>query len=217
MEVSHLALFWQYYVVIMLLFGAPLDAQVNREVGLPVWYQPGQSVEAQAALEQMQAAAMEDGIRLSVFSGFRSYEDQQQVFWREDANHGSVADNYSARPGYSEHQLGTSYDVVWTGRDLNPRDDLNRLLFDWLENNAHQFGFIMSYPLKHMPTWPYSNRFLPYITDFIYEPWHIRYVGPALAQTMFEAGYLDPESLVVPQDFYTLWKWSVVESSEAAP
>jgi D-alanyl-D-alanine carboxypeptidase len=212
-----LVFLWQYYVVILLLLGAPIDVQINRQVGLPVWYLPGESVEARAALEQMQAAAMEDGIRLSVYSGYRSYEEQREVFWREDAYHGSIADHYSARPGYSEHQLGTAYDVVWTGRDLNPTDDLNRLLYQWLESNAGQFGFIISYPLKHRPTWPYSNRFLPYLTDFIYEPWHIRYVGPDVARTMLEAGYLDPDSQVVPQDFYSLWKFSVVESSEALP
>jgi D-alanyl-D-alanine carboxypeptidase len=182
-----------------------------------VWYQPGESDEARAALEQMQTAAFDDGIRLSVFSGFRSFEDQRQVFWREDANHGSIAENYSARPGYSEHQLGTAYDVVWTGRVINPYDELNRLLYDWLEGNAHHFGFIISYPLKHRATWPYSNRFIPYITDFIYEPWHLRYVGTALAQTMYEAGYLDPDSQIVPQDFYSIWKWSVVENSEIWP
>lgn len=217
MEVVHLLFAWQYYVVILLLIGAPMDVQVNREVGLPFWYQPGESVEARAALEEMQAAAMDDGVRLSVFSGYRSFNDQRQVFFREGAFHGTVAQIYSARPGYSEHQLGTAFDVAWTGRDLSPGDELNRRLYAWLESNAHRFGFIISYPLKNRPTWPYSNRFLPYITDFIYEPWHLRYIGPELAQRMVEAGYLDPDSRVVPQDFYALWKWSVMHNSEILP
>lgn len=217
MEVTSLALLWQYFVVIMLLLGAPLDTQVNRQTGLPSWYDPGKSSEAREALEQMQAAAEADGIRLSIFSDYRSYHDQRQVYAREDAHYGSAAENYSARPGFSEHQLGTAYDVAWTGMNLNPYDHRNQLLYDWLEQNAHTFGFVMSYPLKSLPVWPYSNRFEPHITDFIYEPWHIRYVGLELAQRMYAAGYLDPASEVVPQDFYFTWDWSVIEHSEMEP
>lgn len=212
-----LALLWQYYIVILLLLGAPIDVQVDRSIGLPFWYQPGQSIEAQEALERMQLTAEQEGIRLSIFSGYRSYDSQRLVYSREDIKFGAAADNYSARPGYSEHQLGTAYDVVWTGMDLNPYDDRNRMLFDWLENNAHQYGFVISYPLKNQPTWPYSNRFQPIITDFIYEPWHIRFVGRDLAQEMYDAGYLDPRSHVVPQDFYSLWDWSVIDQDEVDP
>ena len=217
MEVQTVTVFWQYYVAILLLLGAPVDVQINREMGLPNWYHPGELPEAREALEMMQLAAEEEGIRLSIFSGYRSYQDQREVYLREGANFGSIADNYSARPGYSEHQLGTAFDVVWTGRSLNPYDHRNRILFDWLEQNAHVYGFVMSYPLKSLPVWPYSNRFVPYITDFIYEPWHIRYVGPALAQMMYAEGYLDPESEIVPQDFYATWNWSVVEPVEHEP
>jgi D-alanyl-D-alanine carboxypeptidase len=212
-----LAFFWQYYVVVLLLLGAPMDIQVNRQVGLPVWYDPGESADAHDALTDMQLAAEEDGVRLSIFSGYRSYHDQRQVYAREDAQYGPLADIYSARPGFSEHQLGTAYDVVWTGMNLNAYDDRNQLLFDWVEQNAHIYGFVISYPLKSRPNWPYSNRFEPYITDFIYEPWHIRYVGQDLAFKMYEAGYLDPDSEIVPQDYYALWEWSVSEYLESEP
>jgi hypothetical protein len=64
---------------------------------------------------------------------------------------------------------------------------------------------VLSYPLKTIQVWPYDNRIYPLDGEFIYEPWHIRYVGVDLAQEMVEAGYLDPQSAVIPQDFYQIW------------
>jgi D-alanyl-D-alanine carboxypeptidase len=110
-----------------------------------------------------------------------------------------------ALPGHSEHQLGTALDVVWPGLKVSTKDDRNEMLFRWLEDNAHLYGFVLSYPMKGVEGWPYDNRIYPEVTDFIHEPWHIRYVGVELAEMIYQAGYLDPNSQTLAQDFYQPW------------
>ena len=43
----------------------------------------------------------------------------------------------------------------------------------WLEENAHEYGFILRYPKGFRA-----------ITGFQYEPWHFRYVGVELETEM---------------------------------
>ena len=110
-----------------------------------------------------------------------------------------------AHPGHSEHQLGTVLDVVWPGLKPATKDERNEMLFRWLEENAHLYGFVLSFPMKVVEDWPYDNRIYPEVTEFIHEPWHIRYVGEELAQKIYQADYLDPNSPTLPQDFYQPW------------
>lgn len=193
------------FVVMQLLLGAPLEALVDREHGLPAWYAPGVSSQAAAALDSLTRAAQDEGLSLSVYSDYRSYEEQADLFDRESQIVPDRAELYLALPGHSEHQLGTAFDVVWTGLRVEIPDARNERLYRWLEANAHRFGFVISYPYKKIGEWPYSNAFLPRVTEYIYEPWHIRYVGLELAEQIYSAGYLDPESPVLPQDFYRPW------------
>lgn len=195
----------QLYLSLMLLLGAPLDACVDREHGLPAWYAPGFQPAAQAAFEALQADAAADGVSVIIFSGYRSYEYQQEVYARESALHPETADLLSASPGHSEHQLGTAIDAAWPGVGLGVEDPRNDLLYPWLEANAHRYGFILSYPLRSVDVWPFHNRWLPVVTEYMHEPWHLRYVGEARAAEMVAAGYLDPSSDVLPQDFCNPW------------
>jgi D-alanyl-D-alanine carboxypeptidase len=195
------------FVVIELLLGPPLDVLIDSEHGLPPGYDPGLNTAAAAAMDEMQAAALDDGIHLDVFSDYRSYAYQQEVFYREGSDQviDSSPDYFSAPAGHSEHQLGTAFDVVWPGVVMGAADPRNELLYTWLEDNAHRFGFVLSYPLKHRASWPYSNRFIPVVTEYIYEPWHLRFVGEELAGLIFDAGYSDPNSQILPQDYYQRW------------
>lgn len=196
---------FQLYVVFLLLAGAPLDTLIDSEHGLPTWYDPGMRDETLMAWDALQTAASKEGIKVSIFSGYRSYEYQEQVYTREIMERGGQAPLYSTRPGYSEHQLGTAIDVAWPGVPLGFNDARNDRLYNWLKDNAHLFGFVISYPYKTTDTWPYHNRWQPVVTEYISEPWHLRYIGISLAQTIYNAGYLDPGSDVTPQDFYRLW------------
>jgi len=195
----------QLYVVLLLLAGAPLDTLVDSEYGLPAWYDPGMQETTLTAWDALQTEASKDGIKMTIFSGYRSYEYQAQVYAREIAERRGQAPLYSTRPGHSEHQLGTTIDVAWPGLPLGFNDARNDRLYTWLRDNAHLFGFVISYPYKTSDTWPYHNRWLPVVTEFIYEPWHIRYIGITLAQAIYNAGYLDPGSDITPQDFYRAW------------
>jgi D-alanyl-D-alanine carboxypeptidase len=193
------------YIVLKLLVGPPLDVLVNAKHGLPDWYAPGENQEASQSLQAMKNAAEAQGLKLAVVSGYRSYDYQAQVYSREKRKWPQKVDEFIAVPGHSEHQLGTAFDIAWPGLPVESLDKRNLRLHEWVETNAHEFGFVISYPLKTPDDWPYSNRWRPYKIQFIYEPWHIRYVGVDLASDMVSAGYLDPDSDLFPQDFYRPW------------
>jgi D-alanyl-D-alanine carboxypeptidase len=193
------------YVAMKLLIGTPLDVLVDREHGLPVWYEPGLQAEAAEAWEELRLAGEEFGVKLMIFSDYRSFADQEGVFSREVITHADRAYLFAARPGHSEHQLGTVFDVAWPGIPLGSTNQRNAELYAWLETKAHLYGFVLSYPHKEADFWPYSNHWIPLVTEYIYEPWHIRFVGPELAKLIYEAGYLDPRSTILPQDFFSPW------------
>ena len=90
----------------------------------------------------------------------------------------AAADRYSARPGTSEHQTGLSFDV--TAADGSCHLEVcfeNTPEGLWVAENAHLFGFVIRYPEGK------EN-----ITGYQYEPWHLRYVGPALAEQLHDTG-----------------------------
>lgn len=111
-------------------------------------------------------AAQFDGISLKVISAYRSYSYQGDLFQRYADNYGvEEANLFSARPGQSEHQLGTTVDFGGTAADLTAAfADTPQGL--WLADHAHLFGFVMSYPEGSTE-----------ITGYIFEPWHFRYIG----------------------------------------
>lgn len=134
--------------------------------------------EASAALEAMHAAASDAGIRFHMVSGYRSYDLQTEIFsGRVNAYGEEAAEQRSAHPGHSEHQTGLAVDLDdATGCEL-------RVCFgetatgQWLRENAHRFGFILRYDAGTQAT-----------VGFQYEPWHFRYVGPAVSADMHESG-----------------------------
>ena len=194
---------FQFYIVILILLGAPTDTLVSREYGLPRWYSPGESAEARAALDLL----IENlGMPIDVASGYRSFRLQEEAYLRLLSEEGEErANQVIAQPGHSEHQLGTVYDIAWMGLPIEFNDVRNRQLWTALEERAHEYGFVVSFPHKQIYEWPYDNQWYPVVTEFRWEPWHIRYVGVELAVTIFDAGYLDPLSGVLPKDFYEPW------------
>ena len=122
-------------------------------------------------------AAEFDGINLKVVSAYRSYDYQEGLFQRYSDNYGpEEANRFSARAGQSEHQLGTTVDFGGTAYDLNAAfADTDQGL--WLADNAHLFGFVMSYPEDSED-----------ITGYIYEPWHYRYIGVEAALDFKRSG-----------------------------
>lgn len=193
----------RFYIVLLILMGAPSNTLVDQEHALPPWYSPGVNLEAREALDQLLEYFDHD---VDIVSEFRSYRDQLEAYQRLASKEGEErADQVIARPGHSEHQLGTTFDLAWAGLPVEYQDPRNEQLWMYLQEHAHEFGFIISYPFKRVDEWPYDNQWYPVVTEFRWEPWHIRYVGVELANFIYQAGYLDPVSEVLPQDFYEPW------------
>jgi D-alanyl-D-alanine carboxypeptidase len=119
-------------------------------------------------LGRLIAAAGTAGYRLHVESAYRSYDEQAEVF-RTTKQVGRAA-----RPGPSEHQLGTALDL-----DLPTKGAIA-----WLRKHATDFGFVLSYP-------PDKHR----VTGYRPEPWHVRFVGDELAAELAREGWTLEELL----------------------
>ena len=94
--------------------------------------------ETYEAFTQMANAAKKENINLFILSGFRTYKYQESLFMRSVANNGiEHANKYVAKPGASQHQLGTAVDI-------NSVEDsfVNTKEYAWLKENAAKFGFI---------------------------------------------------------------------------
>lgn len=130
--------------------------------------------EALPFMTKMFDAAQQDGINLRVVSGFRSFEDQKGLKGAYKSTFGLGANKFSADQGYSEHQLGTAADLSTKELDTNYTGIASTKAFDWLNANAYKYGFILSYPK--------GNSF------YMYEPWHWRFVGIALATALHDKG-----------------------------
>lgn len=126
--------------------------------------------------KMMWHAANQEGLHLYICSPYRSYQTQNGLYNSYVTRDGKrAADTYSARPGYSEHQTGLAFDVITPTTNLDTFASSKE--FTWLQEHAHEYGFILRYP-----------RGKEYITGYIYEPWHYRYVGVEVATKIKETG-----------------------------
>lgn len=126
-------------------------------------------------LKELILEAKEDGIDLLAVSAFRSFEAQGSLKSEYRFTYGAgTANQFSADQGYSEHQLGTSLDFTTKALGASFTKFGSSSGFEWLENNAHKYGFILSYPA--------GNGY------YTHEPWHWRFVGVQLATDLHEMG-----------------------------
>ncbi len=133
--------------------------------------------------EQMYTAAKKDGIVLTPYSGYRSYE-------RQERNYKSLTETYMSDyglsraeaaekaatvilpPGTSEHNLGLAMDICNTKDSFAFTEE-----YKWLTENAHKYGFILRYTEDKMS-----------ITGIVDEPWHWRFVGVEYAEDIKNSG-----------------------------
>lgn len=135
-------------------------------------------------LDAICEAAADDGINLIVISPYRTNSYQTGLFnnkvnrvmkanpdlTREEAE--IEAATVVARPLTSEHQLGLAVDFNSVEESFEDTEQ-----FRWLQEHAHEYGFIMRYPKNKQD-----------VTAVIYEPWHYRYVGVENAKAIKESG-----------------------------
>lgn len=125
------------------------------------------------AFNELKSDATSLGLNIYASSGYRSYSDQNYIYNNYVKMDGqSNADTYSARAGYSEHQTGLAIDLNTVDSSFDGTNESN-----WLKDNCYKYGFIIRYPKGK------DN-----ITGYIYEPWHIRYVGKDLANKLYNNG-----------------------------
>ncbi|MCR5724369.1 MAG: M15 family metallopeptidase [Treponema sp.] len=139
----------------LVLLGANTCYSVNRN---NLYLRSG----AEKALAELGEAARKDGISLLVSSTYRSYDYQVTVYNRLVQLDGKQqADRESARPGTSQHQLGTVVDFG----SIDPSWESSAAC-QWLLRHASEYGWSLSFPDGYED-----------VTGYEYECWHFRYIG----------------------------------------
>ncbi len=135
--------------------------------------------EAVAALTKLFEAAQAQGLDLYCSSGYRSYGLQEELYDGYVATYGQEeADLFSAKPGTSEHQTGLVMDVTCESVAFDLLESFGQTKEGaFVRDHAHEYGFIIRYPQGKTSSTGYS-----------YEPWHIRYLGVALATEVKNSG-----------------------------
>lgn len=129
-------------------------------------------------MQAMIEAAWADGVKLYVWSPYRSYDTQNMLFRKQvdrQIAKGVPADKAEdeaatvvARPGTSEHNTGLA-------ADFNMADDKFETteMYRWMQQHAADYGFVMRYSGEKQS-----------ITGVIHESWHYRFVGINAAKEM---------------------------------
>ena len=160
---------------------------VNKTYGLPSTFGNGLTAETTDSFNAMQADAAALGLDIYISSGFRSFSAQTSVYNKYKANEGQEgADTHSARPGHSEHQSGLAFDLNSITQSFGSTDE-----GIWVADNAHLYGFIVRYPQGKES-----------VTGYIWEPWHLRYVGVSVATELYNSGLTLEEYLGVTSVYY---------------
>jgi D-alanyl-D-alanine carboxypeptidase len=129
-------------------------------------------------LDALRQAAAANGTPLSILAAYRSFTQQADLYERRVDELGDTeAGSRVARPGHSEHQLGTTIDVTTEGATDVDQSWGSTAHGQWVATNAYKYGFLLSYPPDA------SDR-----TCYDYEPWHLRYVGRELAADVIDSG-----------------------------
>ena len=178
--------------------GDDLLVLVNKTYKLPSTYAPKDLVKASNAsirrgenyylrnilindLKNMITDSKAAGIDLSIVSAYRSYQTQVDTYnyWlSKNNNNVAYVDTFSARPGHSQHQLGTVID--FSSNEIGDRlgdEFANTKASAWLIKNSYKYGFVISFPKGYEPT-----------TGYKFESWHYRYIGGEYAQEMVSKG-----------------------------
>jgi len=123
-------------------------------------------------LEKLLFEAREEGIELEIVSAYRSFGEQSSLKAGYTFTYGAgTANKFSADQGYSEHQLGTTVDFTTTKLGAAFTEFAATAAYTWLEDNAHKYGFVLSYPEDN--------------SYYRFEPWHWRFVGKLLARRLY--------------------------------
>lgn len=168
-----------------------LNVVVNKKFKLSSEYVPpnlvnveGYPVRSDIAehLKALISGAAKNGTPIKIISGYRSYDFQKKLYNNYVSIYGQQeADTFSARPGHSEHQTGLAVDVS-NDQCMLKSCFGETMASKWIAANAQNYGFIIRYPIGKEK-----------ITGYVYEPWHLRYVG------LFEAGFISSSEMTLDE------------------
>lgn len=123
---------------------------------------------------------LKEGYTYEIIGGFRTHEYQKDIlnYYIEKIG-AEAAYKRVALPYHSEHETGLAIDFTYMR--LSEDNKLHSKIIEendkeyiWILKNMHKYGFILRYPKGKEE-----------ITGYIYEPWHIRYVGINLATKLY--------------------------------
>lgn len=162
-----------------------INVLVNKYNKLPENFEPEEVVTLSGSMKinaiakepvtTMVESAKKAGYKLCYYSGYRPYSRQVTLYNGYAKRFGqSGADTISARPGHTEHSTGLAVDFCTSpGVKVKETDGV----YEWFSNNAHLYGFILRFPKDKT-----------FITGYVFEPWHYRYLGIELATKVKESG-----------------------------
>lgn len=165
---------------------------VNKENGLKSSYEPDDLVKpnvnsikndiylskcAARNLENMFQDAKEEGINLSLISGYRSSSYQKQLYSNSLIRRGKeYTQKYVSKANHSEHQTGLAADISAKSIGYKLTQDFeNAQEGEWLKDNSYKYGFILRYKKDRVED-----------TGYGFEPWHFRYVGHNIAKYIYK-------------------------------
>ncbi|PKP32837.1 MAG: hypothetical protein CVU00_11325 [Bacteroidetes bacterium HGW-Bacteroidetes-17] len=118
------------------------------------------------AVNKMFSEAQKAGYSLKILNAYRSFDTQRLMYLKAIAKNG-INQKIVAKPGHSEHQLGTTIDVGSFVPESNSEEGFaSTKEGKWMMENAKKFGFYQSYTEKNTK-----------VSGYISEPWHYRYLG----------------------------------------
>ena len=169
---------------------------VDTERALPADYDPGALSSAADAgftgisakyevrtsmigdLKALREAAADNGTPIDLIAAYRSVEDQAALYQKRVAEDGEAeTQKKTARPGHSEHHLGTTVDFRTFGASDVFQEWAQEPTGQWMLEHAWEYGFINSYPDGKKAE-----------TCYEFEPWHYRYLGVDLAKRVHDSG-----------------------------
>ena len=109
-------------------------------------------------------------------SGYRTYDEQKQMYDEDLENTGLLESALVAPPGHSEHHSGLAMDFAIDDGYEYPALK-NEGEYSWIYANAANYGLILRYTEQNK-----------HITKYQAESWHFRYVGPVHASMIYRMG-----------------------------
>lgn len=122
-----------------------------------------------------------------VISGYRTTQQQQELYDADLAETGEQTSTRVALPGHSEHESGYALDFsLYTDGVQYDYDGTGE--YAWINENCAHYGYVLRYAEDKQET-----------TGIQAEPWHYRYVGQPHATYMMENN-------VCLEEYFTLLK-----------